>query len=119
MVDDNYKHGERIIAGWRFLDGWPWPKHSFRYRQDSVPGVRKWRGGGGCFRCPRTTQELSSGYIADDEDHSLLTAAQVHRITRVRDLPNAWDDILRGDIRKHSSWKRHRSTQYYGVEMTP
>ena len=110
-MTDDFKHGEKITAGSRF---WTWRDQAFRYRQDPVPGVRKWRGGS-CFRSPRTTQELSSGYIADDEDRSLLTAAQVHKITFAslrRDLPSAWDDILRGDYRKHVSWKRKRDTQY-------
>jgi len=115
---DELKHGDLLVTihgWWRFRKG-----TKFRYRQGPVPGTSKWRGGGGCFRHPRTTQELGSGYIADDEDLTTLTASQVHKITRVRDLPSAWDDIIRGDIRKHSSWKRHRNTQYYpGASAAP
>ena len=112
-MTDDYQQGEWVTAGWRF---WRWSKQRFRYRCDPVPGIRKWRGGSNCFRYPRTLQELSTGYIADDEDHTSLTAAQVHKITRVRDLPTAWDDIPRG-WRKHTSWKLNRNTQYHGVRM--
>lgn len=113
---DELKHGDLLVTiSWWYRCRKDTP---FRYRQDPVPGVHKWRGGNGWYRFPRTLQELSTGYIADEEDHSLLTASQVDKITRVRDLPTAWDDQPR-DWRKHTCWKLHRNTQYRGVRMDP
>jgi hypothetical protein len=108
MDQEIIKRGD-LLATWR--------NRAFHYRQDPVPGVHKYRGGRYYFRHPKTLQELSSGYIADDLDYSTLTAPQIIKLTRVRNIPTAWDDIPRGDIRLNSSWKRHRSTQYYGVDI--
>jgi len=114
---DDPKYGDLLVT----IHGW-WRARrgsKFHFRLDPVPGVRKPRRGNSYFRYPRTTQERNSGYIADELDHSTLTASQIDKLTRVRDLPHAWDDIPRGCLRRHSSWKRSRSTQYKGVEMDP
>lgn len=81
-----------------------------------------------CHRYPKTTQERrhNEGNFIDvlwddfnphevydywcHPDEGLV----LHRIrvrAKRRRLPNAWDDLMRGDI-DHRSWKRHRRSRW-------
>ena len=99
---NTFNRGELLVKG----------RVNYYYRVGPVPGVRcsnrSYRG----YRCPQTTQEKKQVYIADEDVFS-LPAGQINKITKLRRyLPSHWDDIHRGDIRRHTSWKRGRSHQY-------
>ena len=78
------------------------------FRREPVPGTHKRRGGGygtTVLRRPRTTQERRA-YLRDE------SSVRLRARRSAKNLPNAWDDIVRSDIFDHKSWKRHRRTQY-------
>lgn len=54
----------------------------------------------GCLRNPRTTQEKRANQ-----------GGWRRAKRKPKNLPNAWDDILRSDM-NHRTWKRHRRTQW-------
>lgn len=74
--------------------------NSDRFRQSSVRGIRKWRGGGGYFRRIRT--------MAERRQNMAVIVDEGRRLVRGRrsKLPNSWDDIGRTVQR---GWKsQHR-----------
>jgi hypothetical protein len=113
-MDNELNRGDVCV-----VDRWAWHGGSkgkpFRYRIDTVPGIhhRRYHCGDG-YRYPRTTAELRGGYIADEDDYAAVSAANVHKLTAVRYLPHAWDDIPRGNW-GYKSWKQYRSSQYHPV----
>lgn len=77
------------------------PHHVFR--RGPVPGTGKPTGWAACyFRNPHTAAEMRANAGADEGGSSGVRG-------RRRDLPSAWDDILRTRDR---SWKRQRRTQW-------
>ncbi len=106
-----YKYQEKMQTWW-------WGRGEcrvFRYRFGPVPGITRSRRYFTGYRWPKTFQEIRSGYIADEDDS--LSAAQIEKLTKVRDLPTVRDDVLRKDWRD-KSWKRHRKTQHLSSERT-
>lgn len=77
------------------------------FRAETVPGTGRigWRKGGTVHRSPGTQPELR----ATDEKELLEAGVKIRR-SRLG-LPNAWDDVMRGDYGQRS-WKRHRKTQW-------
>ena len=82
----------------------------YRYRQEPVPGVRRWRNGR-CFRHPRTTNERRANCATRTtrgilENHGV--AFKVRPKQGLHRLPTTYDDIF---LRCQRSWKACRRTQ--------
>jgi len=74
------------------------------YRQNPVPYTGKSRYHFACYyRKPQTTQEQRW-----NEAHQEYVRSRRHP----HNLPNAWDDWPRGDIRNRKNWKQNRKTQW-------
>ncbi len=68
-----------------------------------------------CMRQPRTTQERranQNGQFIKEWD-GFVVKIRGGRLN----LPNAWDDIIRGDWSHRKCWKRHRKVQYHVVDV--
>lgn len=104
---EEFKHGEKVL-GSRY--SWGTPHMPFRYRCGSVPGIRKWRCGGRCYKKPPHRYEESNAYIADEEVFTILTPRQITQIEKYRWVPDPWEDIPRRFY--GHTWKRHRKTRY-------
>lgn len=93
---------EMLYCGRRLNDLWNSYEfvNSDRFRQGTVPGIRKWRGGGGYYRRIATMAERRQNMaVIFDEGRTLVRGRRAH-------LPNAWDDIGRTIQR---GWKsQHR-----------
>lgn len=66
-----------------------------------------------CLRNIRTTQERR----ANQGGQWVKEFGNDYRVKirgRRTKLPNAWDDIIRGDY-NHRCWKQHRLTQYHVI----
>jgi hypothetical protein len=76
------------------------------FRQGSVEGVSKWRGGRSMFRHPHTTATLRqvAGRVTEDLEPDWRG--------RIKSLPTSYDDIY---ARPSRSWKRHRRHQWKGA----
>jgi hypothetical protein len=61
------------------------------------------RRGTSMFRRPRTFQSRRMALVADPED--------VPPRAKQRQLPNSWDDLVRGDL-NYRSWKHYRLTHW-------
>jgi hypothetical protein len=101
-----FQAGERLQS---------WGHCTFTYRRGPVPHTgHRTRGYLGC-RYPKTQQERR--YQVDissyGEDLFNLLSSQTAKLERMRQVPNAWDDIPRHAIRR--SWKQYRRAQYHGV----
>ncbi|MBK1670405.1 hypothetical protein CKO28_20485 [Rhodovibrio sodomensis] len=86
---------------------------AYRFRDGPVPRTGR-HGGGSYFRRPRTTAEIRAWDDALDAADEAAEYGGTLRLRRRRGpkaLPEAWDDIPRGD-HDHRCWKRHRRTQY-------
>lgn len=95
--------GARLSALWNSYEY----HNSDRFRQGSVRGIRKWRGGSGYYRRMRTMAERRQNLgVVSDEGPALV------RPTR-NNLPNNWDDYGRtrdrnwkAQHRGHKSWDK-------------
>ena len=61
-----------------------------------------------CHRSPHTTQERRMSCDDFDGYQVKIRAKRNHK-----NLPNAWDDLMKGYHRR--TWKRYRTTQYKPV----
>ena len=78
-------HGRRLIALWNSYEFF----NSDLFRNGSVRGIRKWRGGGGYYRRIRTMAERRQNMtVVMDEGRFLVRGGRAH-------LPSTWDDIGR------------------------
>jgi hypothetical protein len=109
----------RVHEAWAAVDPRPiWRRpsmlaSSYRFRDGPVPRTGR-HGGGSYFRHPRTTAEIRAWDDALDAADAAAEYGGTLKLRRRRSakmLPNAWDDIPRGD-HDHRCWKRHRRTQY-------
>jgi hypothetical protein len=88
LIDRNYER----YKGWWFLR-----KHNYVFRQTPVPRTGKRKGYFKYYyKRPKTTQEKRWSY-ADKEF--------VRGKRRAPNLPDSWDDFIRGDIKTRKSWK--------------
>lgn len=94
------KSGDKLLYGNYFFYRHKGNKCIFTFRIGSVPNTSKRRGGVGCYRHPRTLQELKNATDVND-------GPPVRR--KKSSIAVAWDDIPRQHTR---SWKAHRGTQY-------
>lgn len=64
------------------------------------------------FRRPKTTQErkLYVGLCTDQKELDVVVKLRAAR--SARNLPNAWDDVIRSSYRV-KSWKIHRGQQHH------
>lgn len=83
--------------------------HTYYYRKDSIPYIRKSRGKYRGIRHPKTTAErrASVDLMLDDDAQEYNIRPRTRR--NHVNLVNAWDDIPRHYTR---SWKKHRRHQY-------
>ena len=78
----------------------------YRYRQEPVPGVRRWKNGK-CFRHPRTTNERRVNCATRTTREILENHGVAFKVRRKR-MPTTYDDIFH---RYQRSWKEYRKTQ--------
>lgn len=91
--------GRRLSALWNSYEY----HNASQFRNGSVNGIRKWRGGGGYYRRVRTMAERRQNMgVSGDEGVGLVRARRSGR-----NLPNTWDDIQRS---RERGWK----AQYRG-----
>ena len=91
-----------LYCGGRLTDLWNSYEfiNSDRFRNGSVRGIRKWRGGPGCYRRVRTMAERRQNLGVTREEGPTLVRANRNN------LPSTWDDVGRTIER---SWKaQHR-----------
>lgn len=83
----------------------PWisNRYNYRYRLDPVPYTSRRYHFGTWFKKPKTAQEMRWN-IAHEE--------YVRGKRKKPNLPNSWDDNVRGDVRERKNWKRRRKTQW-------
>jgi hypothetical protein len=82
----------------------------YRYRQEPVPGVSRWKNGR-CFRHPRTTNERRANCATNTTREILEHHGSAFKIRPKRGwhrLPTTYDDVF---FRYQRSWKEHRITQ--------
>jgi len=78
---------------------------NFEFRKDPVPftGKKQWY-----FRCyykrPKTTNEMRANYA-----HIEFVRGKRNPIN----LPSAWDDVVRGDVRNNKSWKNQKKRKQW------
>lgn len=89
---------EMLYCGRRLSELWNSYEfvNSDRFRQGTVPGIRKWRGGGSYYRRIRTMAERRQNLgVVMEEGRTMVRGRRVN-------LPNSWDDIGRT---RQRSWK--------------
>ena len=89
-----------------------WRRRSgrYRYRRDPVPGTSCGWAGGHWYKHPQTMNEMRAAVALDsDED-----AREYHiKPRRSRpNIPSAYWDMQRADVRERKSWKKHRKHQW-------
>jgi hypothetical protein len=97
----DFKRGDRLVR-----KGILWdckgnhPEHTYRFRIDPVPfffkGTYRFRN---WYKFPKTTQEKKWSYAHKEYARGRRTGLN---------LPNAWDDYQRGDVRTRKSWKNKK-----------
>lgn len=94
-----HKYKESLKNPW-FLE-----KQRCKYRFDPIPNCRKSKCNyfGIWYKKPRTTQEMR---------WNLAHKEFVRGKRKKPNLPNSWDDKLRGDVRERKNWKKRRGTQW-------
>lgn len=95
------KYGDVVLADRRWgRNGVGYPQHTYRFRCDPVPFVwGPYRGFYCWYKRPKTTQERRMSYFYGE---------YVRPKRRNHNLPNAWDDWRRSDIRTRRSWKNKK-----------
>jgi len=100
------KYGEKLY----YHDYWwlkikRYPQKSFRFRIDPVPCIGNYKGWfGQYYKRPKTTQERKLFYAYPDYVRGKRSSCN---------LPNAWDDYLRGDVKTRKSWKNRKIKKQY------
>jgi len=76
----------------------------FRYRYDSVPGIRKFHGSyfKNYYKTPRTTNERRAWFVSEGFGRARRN---------FMNLPNAYDDHPRADRYFDTSWKKNRKVK--------
>ena len=87
-------------------------RRNYVFRRGPVPFIHKCRGGYGYYKHPKTwAEKRAAAALEYDED------AREYNIKPRRSVPNipeAWDDRARSDIRNRRSWKKNRRHQWKG-----
>lgn len=99
------KYGEKLPACRRWAKpGIGYPKHTYRFRIDPVPFVvsanSKYRRYFYCWcKKPKSTQERKLSFAYE---------GYVRGKRKSPNLPNAYDDYGRSDVRTRKSWKNRK-----------
>ena len=82
----------------------------YEYRRDPVPYTSCGWAGGHWYKHPRTMNEMRAAVALDSDDD----AREYHiKPRRSRpNIPNAYWDMQRSDVRNRKSWKAHRKHQW-------
>lgn len=101
------EYGEKIVANvyWKGR----YPKAVYRFRIDPVPFIHNYKRWFGCYyKRPKTTQERRLSYAYE---------GYVRGKRRDNNLPNAWDDYPRSDLRVRRCWKRSKVKKQWMKNM--
>lgn len=86
-------------------------RYPYRYRYDPVPGVHKWKSSY-WYKNPHTSAEKRSyAGLKADEDIRYYNIKLRHARS-LHNLPEAYDERQRGDVRTRRGWKKTRKNQW-------
>lgn len=84
-----------------------------RFRYDPIPdtGHRRW-GFGQQFRSPKTMAERREADGLGWDEDAKFYGVKCRNKRSHKTLPNAYDDIQRGDLKNRRNWKQNRKKQW-------
>lgn len=92
------EYGEKLYRGkWYLIPRYNKRFFAFRFRIDPVPFIHKkvWGNFSNWYKTPR---------VMNEKRQSFTKYCRAKR--NAKNLPNAWDDYLRSDVRHRHSWKK-------------
>ena len=95
------RYGDVVLARRRWgKNGIGYPQHTYRFRIDPVPFVFCYRGNfKNWYKRPKSTQERRKSFAYE---------GFVRGKRKSCNLPNAWDDYQRSDVRTRKCWKNKK-----------